>query len=58
MSVGLLDTYVPPTNDFVIFNSISTQKKIMIFKDLGHDVSPLYIQLENSWMHDQFGLYF
>ncbi|MDB5001852.1 MAG: hypothetical protein JWQ34_77 [Mucilaginibacter sp.] len=58
MSVGLLDTYVPPTNDFVVFNSISTQKKIMIFKDLGHDVSPLYIQLENSWMHDQFGLFF
>jgi cephalosporin-C deacetylase len=58
MSVGLLDTYVPPTNDYVVFNSMQAKKKIMIFKDLGHDVSPLYIQLETAWMHDQFGLYY
>jgi cephalosporin-C deacetylase len=58
MSIGLLDTYVPPTNDYAVYNAMFTQKKIMIFKDRGHDVSPLYIQLENAWMHDQFGLYF
>lgn len=57
MSVGLLDTYVPPTNDFAVFNSMTAKKKIMVFKDLGHDVSPLYIQLETSFMHDEFGLY-
>jgi cephalosporin-C deacetylase len=57
MSIGLLDTYVPPTNDYTVFNTMTTNKKIMIFKDYGHDVSPLYIGLENAWMHDQFGLY-
>ncbi len=57
MSVGLLDTYVPPTNDFAVYNSMPTNKKMMVFKDLGHDVSPLYIELENAWMHDQFGLF-
>jgi cephalosporin-C deacetylase len=57
MSIGLLDTYVPPTNDYTVFNTMTTNKKIMVFKDYGHDVSPLYINLENAWMHDQFGLY-
>ena len=57
MSIGLLDTYVPPTNDYTVFNTMTTNKKIMVFKDYGHDVSPLYIDLENAWMHDQFGLY-
>ncbi len=57
MSIGLLDTYVPPTNDYTVFNTMATNKKIMIFRDYGHDVSPLYIELENAWMHDQFGLY-
>jgi cephalosporin-C deacetylase len=57
MSIGLLDTYVPPTNDYTVFNTMTTNKKIMVFRDYGHDVSPLYIDLENAWMHDQFGLY-
>jgi cephalosporin-C deacetylase len=57
MSIGLLDNYVPPANDYMVFNTMTTNKKIMIFRDYGHDVSPLYIDLENAWMHDQFGLY-
>jgi len=58
MSVGLLDTYVPPTNDFAVFNSMTAKKKIMIFKDRGHEVSPIYTETELKWMHDQFGLYY
>ncbi|MFD2873359.1 acetylxylan esterase [Mucilaginibacter ximonensis] len=58
MSVGLLDTYVPPTNDFVVFNSMTAKKKIMLFRDRGHEVSPVYTQTELKWMHDQFGLYY
>jgi cephalosporin-C deacetylase len=57
MSIGLLDTYVPPDNDYIVFNLLKTNKRIMIFKDLGHDVSPKYILLELAWMHDEFGLY-
>lgn len=58
MSIGLLDTYVPPTNDFAVFNSMTAKKKIMIFRDRGHDVSPVYTLTELKWMHDQFGLYY
>ncbi|MDB5025534.1 MAG: alpha/beta fold hydrolase [Mucilaginibacter sp.] len=58
MSIGLLDTYVPPTNDYVVFNSMTTNKKISIFKNLGHEVGPSYIKLEGAWMHDEFGLFY
>ena len=57
MSIGLLDTYVPPDNGYVVYNSLSTNKKLYIYKDLGHEASPEYIKLEGEWMHDQFGLY-
>ncbi|MDB5137902.1 MAG: alpha/beta fold hydrolase [Mucilaginibacter sp.] len=57
MSIGLLDTYVPPTNDYVVFNDMTTKKKIFISKNLGHDVAPAYIRLEEAWMHDEFGLF-
>ncbi len=58
MSIGLLDTYIPPANDMVVFNSMTTTKKLQIFRDYGHEVAPQYIMLENNWMHDQFGLFF
>jgi cephalosporin-C deacetylase len=57
MSIGLLDTYVPPTNDYVIYNDLTTKKRIFISKNLGHDVAPGYIRLEGAWMHDEFGLF-
>ncbi|MFD0751971.1 acetylxylan esterase [Mucilaginibacter calamicampi] len=57
MSIGLLDTYIPPSNDYTVFNLLKTNKRILIFRDLGHDVSPKYIDLELAWMHDEFGLF-
>jgi cephalosporin-C deacetylase len=57
MSIGLLDTYIPPGNDYTVFNLLKTNKRILIFRDLGHDVSPKYIDLELAWMHDEFGLF-
>jgi len=57
MSIGLLDTYIPPSNDYTVYNLLKTNKRILIFKDLGHEVSPKYIELELNWMHDEFGLY-
>jgi cephalosporin-C deacetylase len=58
MSIGLLDTYIPPANDMVVYNSMTTNKKLQIFRDYGHEVAPQYVRLENNWMHDQFGLFF
>ena len=57
MSIGLVDNYAPPSNEYITFNNISAPKRILVFKDLGHDVSPLYLKLESAWMHDEFALF-
>lgn len=57
MSIGLVDNYAPPSNEYATFNNIDAPKRILVFKDLGHDVSPLYLKLESAWMHDEFALF-
>ncbi|MGZ3755372.1 MAG: acetylxylan esterase [Mucilaginibacter sp.] len=57
MSIGLVDNYAPPSNEYAAFNNINAPKRILVFKDLGHDVSPLYLKLESAWMHDEFALF-
>lgn len=57
MSIGLLDNYVPPTNEYVVFNNIPTKKRISIFKNLAHEAGPSYGRLEENWMHDEFALF-
>ena len=57
MGIGLLDPYVPPNNAFAVYNNIPSKKKIMVFKDLAHEVSVKYKQYESRWMNDTFGLF-
>jgi cephalosporin-C deacetylase-like acetyl esterase len=57
MSIGLVDNYAPPNNEYAVYNSLNVNKHIMIFKDLAHDASLLYVKFEDAWMHDEFGLY-
>jgi cephalosporin-C deacetylase len=57
MSIGLLDNYVPPTNEYIVFNNIPTKKRISIFKNLAHDAGKSYGKLEENWMHDEFALF-
>jgi cephalosporin-C deacetylase len=57
MSIGLVDNYAPPNNEYAVYNSLNVNKHIMIFKDLAHDASPLYVKFEDAWMHDEFALY-
>jgi len=57
MGIGLLDPYVPPNNSFAVFNNINAKKKIIVFKDLGHEVGNKYMIYEERWMRDQFALF-
>jgi cephalosporin-C deacetylase-like acetyl esterase len=57
MGIGLLDPFAPPNNEFATYNLIQGRKRIMIFKDLSHEISPKYKELEGRWMRDAFALF-
>ncbi len=57
MGIGLLDPYVPPNNSFAVFNNITAKKKIIVFKDLGHEVGEKYSLYEERWMRDEFAMF-
>ena len=57
LGIGLLDPYVPPNNSYVVYNNINSKKKIMVFKDLGHEVGKKYDNYETLWMRDDFALF-
>ena len=57
MAVGLLDPLAPPNNEYAAFNGLRAEKKILVFKDLGHDVNKDFANYEARWMMDTFALY-
>ena len=57
LGIGLLDPYVPPNNAYAVYNNIPGKKKIMVFKDLAHEVDIKYKYYEAHWMNDTFGLF-
>jgi cephalosporin-C deacetylase len=57
LGLGLLDPYVPPSNGYAVYNSLNTDKRVMVYKDLGHEVSQKYKDFEGAWMRDTFGLF-
>ncbi|MBL4677222.1 MAG: alpha/beta fold hydrolase [Mucilaginibacter sp.] len=57
MGIGSLDPYAPPYNEYATFNAVPGKKRIMIFKDLGHEISTSYKELEGRWMRDHFALF-
>ncbi|WP_162842805.1 acetylxylan esterase [Mucilaginibacter pineti] len=57
LGLGLLDPYVPPANGYAVYNSLNTDKHVMVYKDLAHEVSQKYKDYEGSWMRDTFGLF-
>jgi cephalosporin-C deacetylase-like acetyl esterase len=57
IGIGLLDHLAPPANEYAAFNSIPAKKRIMVFRDLGHEVAPKYKSYEGRWMRDLFGLF-
>lgn len=57
MGIGLLDPFAPPDNEYAAYNNIKPAKRIMVFKDLGHEINVDYKNLEGRWMRDAFGLF-
>lgn len=57
MGIGLLDPFAPPDNEYAAYNNIKSPKRIMVFKDLGHEITAAYKSLEGRWMRDAFGLF-
>jgi cephalosporin-C deacetylase len=57
MGIGLLDPYAPPYNEYGTYNVIPGKKRLLVFKDLGHEVSQVYKDLEGRWMRDAFALF-
>jgi cephalosporin-C deacetylase len=57
MGIGLLDPFAPPNNEYATYNNIKARKRIMVFKNLGHEISMKYKDLEGRWMRDAFALF-
>jgi cephalosporin-C deacetylase len=57
MGIGLLDPFAPPANEYAAFNNLKGEKRLMVFKDLGHEISTAYKNLEGRWMRDTFALF-
>ncbi len=57
MGIGLVDPFAPPNNEFATYNLVPGRKRVMIFKDLSHEISPKYKELEGRWMRDAFALF-
>jgi cephalosporin-C deacetylase-like acetyl esterase len=57
LGLGLLDPYVPPSNGYAVYNSLRTEKRVLVFKNLAHEVSQVYKDYEGRWMRDTFGLF-
>lgn len=56
VGIGLLDPLVPPTNELIMFNNIKTPKKLFIYPNLTHEVSPEMLAYKTKWMTDNLGL--
>jgi cephalosporin-C deacetylase len=57
MGIGSLDPFAPPDNEYAAYNNIKSNKRIMVFKDLGHEISKAYKEFEGRWMRDTFALF-
>jgi cephalosporin-C deacetylase len=57
IGIGLLDPFAPPNSEYATYNVIPGHKRIMVFKDLAHEISQKYKDLEGRWMRDTFALF-
>lgn len=57
MGIGLLDPFAPPNNEYAAFNVLGGKKRMMAFKDLAHEITEKYKDLEGRWMRDTFALF-
>lgn len=54
-SWGYNDEVCPPSSTFSAYNVITAPKTLAIFKEMGHDRAPGFLDVQRRWMAKQFG---
>ncbi len=57
VGLGLVDPIAPPNNVYTLYNALKTEKHVIIFRDLAHEIGPQYNTYEGRWMRDAFALF-
>ncbi len=57
VGIGLLDNFIPPTAEMVMYNNITAPKKIFLFNNLAHEVGPEMGQYVGAWVYDKLQIY-
>ena len=57
VGLGLVDNIAPPNNVYALYNNIPSQKHMIVFKDLGHEIGNKFKVYEGRWMRDTFALF-
>lgn len=57
VGLGMLDNIAPPDHVYSAYNELHTDKHIIIFRDLAHEIGRSYNVYEGRWMRDTFALF-
>ena len=57
IGMGMLDNIAPPDHVYAAYNELNTDKHIIIFRDLAHEIGRSYNVYEGRWMRDTFALF-
>lgn len=57
VGLGMLDNLAPPDHVYNMYNELKTNKHLIIFRDLAHEIGRSYEVYEGRWMRDTFALF-
>jgi cephalosporin-C deacetylase len=57
VGLGMVDNIAPPDHVYAMYNELHTDKHIIIFRDLAHEIGKKYEVYEGRWMRDTFALF-
>ena len=57
VGMGMVDNIAPPNTVQTIYNVIPSEKHLIIFRDLAHEIGKKYVIYEGRWMRDTFALF-
>jgi len=57
VGMGLVDNIAPPNTVYTLYNGIPSQKHLIVFRDLGHEIGKKFEIYEGRWMRDTFALF-
>jgi cephalosporin-C deacetylase len=57
VGMGMVDNIAPPNTVQTIYNIIPSDKHLIIFRDLAHEIGKKYVIYEGHWMRDTFALF-